>query len=114
MLPSLIAPLFHSIRTLSGITPKIYSLLAKVLNINPAQCEPTLINLLQLMPHSVIDRRIRSTIADAQEGNTITLEIVIDQHQPSPMGRNRLPYRIMAHDPTGKMNLVFFMRNLLG
>ncbi len=59
------------------------------------------------MPHSVIDRRIRSTIADAQEGNTITLEIVIDQHQPSPMGRNRLPYRIMAHDPTGKMNLVF-------
>ncbi|EJF76917.1 ATP-dependent DNA helicase RecG [Bartonella birtlesii LL-WM9] len=108
MLPSLIAPLFHSIRTLSGITPKIYSLLAKVLNINPAQCEPTLINLLQLMPHSVIDRRIRSTIADAQEGNTITLEIVIDQHQPSPMGRNRLPYRIMAHDPTGKMNLVFF------
>ncbi|GAA5103007.1 ATP-dependent DNA helicase RecG [Bartonella acomydis] len=108
MLPSLIVPLFHSIRILSGITPKVYSLLAKVLNINLTQREPTLIDLLQLMPHSVIDRRIRPTIADAQEGVTITLEIVIDQHQPPPMGRNRLPYRVTAHDLTGKINLVFF------
>ncbi|WP_273760116.1 ATP-dependent DNA helicase RecG [Bartonella sp. ML70XJBT.G] len=108
MLPSLIAPFFNSIRTLSGVTPKIYSLLAKVLNINPTQHEPTLMDLLQLMPYSAIDRRTRPNIAEAQEGNTVTLEIVIDQHQPPPMGRNRLPYRVTAHDPTGKMNLVFF------
>ncbi|UNE55208.1 ATP-dependent DNA helicase RecG [Bartonella machadoae] len=108
MLPSLITPLFNSIRTLSGVTPKVYILLAKVLNINPIQREPTLIDLLQLMPHSVIDRRMRPSIACAQEGSTITLEIVIDQHQPPPIGRNRLPYRVIAHDPTGKINLVFF------
>ncbi|WP_156851014.1 ATP-dependent DNA helicase RecG [Bartonella refiksaydamii] len=108
MPPSLITPLFNSIRTLSGVTPKVYSLLAKVLNINPMQRDPTLIDLLQLMPYSVIDRRIRPDIACAQEGVTITLEIVIDQHQPPPIGRNRLPYKVVAHDPTGKINLVFF------
>ncbi|WP_455480259.1 ATP-dependent DNA helicase RecG [Bartonella sp. B12(2025)] len=108
MPPSLITPLFNSIRTLSGVTPKVYSLLAKVLNINPTQREPTLIDLLQLMPHSVIDRRMRPSIACAPEGTTITLEIVIDQHQPPPTGYSRLPYRVVAHDPTGKINLVFF------
>ncbi|WP_273756737.1 ATP-dependent DNA helicase RecG [Bartonella sp. MM73XJBT] len=108
MLSSLITPLFNSIRTLPGVTPKVYSLLAKVLNTNPTQHEPSLIDLLQLMPYSVIDRRMRPNIAAAQEGDTVTLEIVIDQHQPPPMGRNRLPYRVIAHDPTGKMSLVFF------
>ncbi|VEJ45478.1 ATP-dependent DNA helicase RecG [Bartonella vinsonii] len=108
MPPSLITPLFNSIRTLSGVTPKVYGLLTKVLNINPIQRDATLIDLLQLMPHSVIDRRMRPSIACTQEGSTTTLEIVIDQHQPPPVGRNRLPYRVIAHDPTGKINLVFF------
>ncbi|MBX4335544.1 ATP-dependent DNA helicase RecG [Bartonella raoultii] len=108
MPPNSIAPLFNSIRTLSGITPKIYSLLAKVLNINSSQREPTLIDLLQLMPHSVIDRRMCLSITSAQEGNTVTLELVVDQHQPPPVGRRRTPYRVIAHDHTGKINLVFF------
>ncbi|WP_317993374.1 ATP-dependent DNA helicase RecG [Bartonella gliris] len=108
MLPSLITPLFNSIRTLSGITPKLCKLLAKVLNINPTQREPALIDLLRLMPHSVIDRRMRPNIAFAQEGITLTLEIIIDQHQSPPTGRNRLPYRVIAHDQTGIINLVFF------
>lgn len=114
MPPSLITPLFNSIRTLSGVTPKVYGLLAKVLNINPIQRDPTLIDLLQLMPHSVIDRRMRPSIACTQEGSTTTLEIVIDQHQPPPVGHNRLPYRVIAHDPTGKINLVFFVPKILG
>ncbi|WP_375606649.1 MULTISPECIES: ATP-dependent DNA helicase RecG [unclassified Bartonella] len=108
MPPSLLAPLFNSIRTLSGITPKVYGLLTKLLNVNPTQREATLIDLLQLMPHSVIDRRMRPSIACAKEGDTVTLEIVIDQHQPPPRGHNRIPYRVIAHDQTGKINLVFF------
>ncbi|WP_273788883.1 ATP-dependent DNA helicase RecG [Bartonella sp. ML70XJBT] len=108
MPPSLLTPLFNSIRTLSGITPKVYGLLTKLLNINPTQREATLIDLLQLMPHSVIDRRMRPSIAHAKEGETVTLEIVIDQHQPPPRGHNRIPYRVIAHDQTGKINLVFF------
>ncbi|WP_375610451.1 MULTISPECIES: ATP-dependent DNA helicase RecG [unclassified Bartonella] len=108
MPPSLLAPLFNSIRTLSGITPKVYGLLTKLLNVNPTQREATLIDLLQLMPHSVIDRRMRPSIACAKEGDTVTLEIIIDQHQPPPRGHNRIPYRVIAHDQTGKINLVFF------
>ncbi|WP_375622399.1 MULTISPECIES: ATP-dependent DNA helicase RecG [unclassified Bartonella] len=108
MPPSLLTPLFHSLRTLSGITPKIYGLLTKLLNVNPTQREATLIDLLQLMPHSVIDRRMRPNIACAKEGDTVTLEIIIDQHQPPPRGHNRIPYRVIAHDQTGKINLVFF------
>ncbi|MET3589963.1 ATP-dependent DNA helicase RecG [Bartonella silvatica] len=108
MPPRLITPLFNSIRTLPGVTPKVCGLLSKILNSNPTQHEPTLIDLLQLMPYSVVDRRICPNIACAQEGITTTLEIIIDKHQPPPVGRNRLPYRVMAHDPTGKMNLVFF------
>ncbi|WP_273788199.1 ATP-dependent DNA helicase RecG [Bartonella grahamii] len=108
MPPSLLTPLFNSIRTLSGITPKVYGLLTKLLNVNPTQREATLIDLLQLMPHSVIDRRMRPNIACVTEGDTVTLEIIIDQHQPPPRGHNKIPYRVIAHDQTGKINLVFF------
>ncbi|WP_273757628.1 ATP-dependent DNA helicase RecG [Bartonella sp. AU55XJBT] len=108
MPPSLLTPLFNSIRTLSGITPKVYGLLTKLLNVNPAQHEATLIDLLQLMPHSVIDRRMRPSIAYAKEGETVTLEIIIDQHHPPPRGHNKIPYRVIAHDQTGKIHLVFF------
>ncbi|WP_375653906.1 ATP-dependent DNA helicase RecG [Bartonella sp. OD88NMGDW] len=108
MPPNLLTPLFNSIRTLSGITPKTYGLLTKLLNVNPTQREATLIDLLQLMPHSVIDRRMRPSIACVKEGDTVTLEIIIDQHQPPPRGHNKIPYRVIAHDQTGKINLVFF------
>ncbi|WP_273722751.1 ATP-dependent DNA helicase RecG [Bartonella sp. AU18XJBT] len=108
MPPNLLTPLFNSIRTLSGITPKTYGLLTKLLNVNPTQREATLIDLLQLMPHSVIDRRICPSIACVKEGDTVTLEIIIDQHQPPPRGHNKIPYRVIAHDQTGKINLVFF------
>ncbi|WP_375651839.1 ATP-dependent DNA helicase RecG [Bartonella sp. LB28NMGDW] len=108
MPPNLLTPLFNSIRTLSGITPKTYGLLTKLLNVNPTQREATLIDLLQLMPHSVIDRRMRPSIACIKEGDTVTLEIIIDQHQPPPRGHNKIPYRVIAHDQTGKINLVFF------
>ncbi|EYS92009.1 ATP-dependent DNA helicase RecG [Bartonella bacilliformis str. Heidi Mejia] len=105
---NLINPLLSSIRTLPGITPKICALLAKVLNIDLAQREPQLIDLLQLMPHSVIDRRMQPSIACAQEGQIVTLKITIDQHQPPPTNLKSLPYRVIGHDETGQINLVFF------
>ncbi|AGF74607.1 ATP-dependent DNA helicase RecG [Bartonella australis AUST/NH1] len=105
---SLVDPLFSSIRTLSGISPKVCSLIAKILNINLTQRDPYLIDLLRLMPHSVIDRRMQPDIIFAEEGTIVTLEIIIDEHQPPPMSRRRLPYRVIAHDKTGTISLVFF------
>lgn len=108
MRPSLISPFFNSISVLSGINTKTQSLLAKVLNINLTQRVPTLIDLLKLMPYSVIDRRMQPSISFTQAGTTATLEIVIDQHQPPLTNRNRLPYRVIGHDETGTISLVFF------
>ncbi|MCZ2328178.1 ATP-dependent DNA helicase RecG [Bartonella sp. F02] len=108
MRPSLIDPLFSPIHTLSRINSKTCDLLARVLNVNPTQRSPTIIDLLLLMPHSVIDRRKCPNISCAQEGTIVTLEIIIDQHQPPPSSRNRLPYRVIGYDNTGTITLVFF------
>ncbi|AQX27932.1 ATP-dependent DNA helicase RecG [Bartonella sp. JB15] len=113
MRPSLLNPLFTSINTLAGINIKICSLIAKVLNINLIQREPTLIDILRLMPHSVIDRRKQPGIAFAQEGDIVTLDITIDQHIP-PTNHTRSPYHVIGHDQTGTINLIFFMLNALG
>ncbi|AQX22948.1 MULTISPECIES: ATP-dependent DNA helicase RecG [unclassified Bartonella] len=107
MRPSLLNPLFTSINTLAGVNTKICSLFAKVLNINLVQREPTLIDLLRLMPHSVIDRRKQPNISFAQEGDIVTLEIIIDQHIP-PTNHSRAPYRVIGYDRTGTINLIFF------
>ncbi|AQX29209.1 ATP-dependent DNA helicase RecG [Bartonella sp. JB63] len=107
MRPSLLNPLFTSINTLAGINIKICSLIAKVLNINLIQREPTLIDILRLMPHSVIDRRKQPGIAFAQEGDIVTLDITIDQHIP-PTNHTRSPYHVIGHDQTGTINLIFF------
>ncbi|OPB31739.1 ATP-dependent DNA helicase RecG [Bartonella sp. AR 15-3] len=104
---SLLNPLFTPISTLPGINTRICSLLAKVLNINLTQREPTLIDLLRLMPHSVIDRRKQPGIAFAQEGSIVTLEVTIDQHKP-PTNHNKSPYRVIGHDQTSTINLIFF------
>lgn len=108
MRPSLLDPLFTSVRTLSGIGPKVCGLLNKLLNIDPIHDEARIIDLLELMPHSVIDRRSRPGIAYAIEGSIATLEITIDQHQPPPSARRQLPYKVIAHDDTGEITLVFF------
>ena len=108
MRPSLLDPFFISVRRLSGIGPKVCGLLCKLLNIDPTKDEPRIIDLLQLMPHSVIDRRHRPGVAFARDGAINTVEIVIDQHQPPPATQRHLPYRIIAHDDTGEITLVFF------
>ncbi|MHC5307149.1 ATP-dependent DNA helicase RecG [Bartonella sp. LJL80] len=108
MRPSLLDPFFASIRSLSGVGPKVCALLSKVLGIDPTQDDPRLIDLLQLMPHSVIDRRDRPGVAYAKDGAITTVEITVDQHQPPPAGRRQLPYRVIGHDDTGEITLVFF------
>lgn len=108
MRPSLLDPFFTSVRTLSGVGPKVCDLMAKLLDTPSEQGEPRLIDLMHLLPHSVIDRRERPGIALAHEGTIITLELTVDRHQPSPPGKRSVPYRVFAHDETGDIVLVFF------
>ncbi|CAM1646934.1 C-terminal domain-like [Bartonella choladocola] len=82
--------------------------ISKLLGIDAAQDEPRLIDLIQIMPHSVIDRRQRPGIANAIDGAVTTVEIVVDYHQEPPKFNKRLPYRVIGHDETGEITLVFF------
>lgn len=116
MRPSLLDPLFASVRTLTGIGPKVSALLLKLLGAESAtMLEPRVGQLLFLAPNSVIDRRNRPGVAFAEEGAVVTLEVTIDEYQFSPSTaksgafmRGSVPHRIYAHDDTGEVTLVFF------
>ena len=59
------------------------------------------------LPHSGLDRRNLTTIADASAGDIATLHVTVDSHQPSPRG-SRAPWKINVSDATGHMQLIFF------
>lgn len=108
MRPSILDPLFASVRSLPGIGPKVAALLSTLLGTDMPVEEPRVGQLLFLPPHNVIDRRNRTGIAYAPEGSIVTLEVFVDRHQPSPSGRSNVPYRVYVYDDTGEMTLVFF------
>ncbi len=112
MRPSVLDPFFASVRSLSGIGPKVAALLGKLLGTDIPGAEPKVGQLLFLAPHSVIDRRNRPGIVNAPEGAIVTLEVTVDQHQPAPPGRGNVPHRVFAHDDTGEIALTFFHAQL--
>ncbi|MBB6260137.1 ATP-dependent DNA helicase RecG [Paenochrobactrum gallinarii] len=111
MRPSVLDPFFATVRTLPGIGPKVSLLLAKLLGTEPGQ-EPRVGQLIYYPPSSVIDRRFRPTVNLAEHGAIVTLEVVVDFHQPafSASGKTRAnaPHRVIAHDDTSEITLVFF------
>lgn len=112
MRPSLLDPFFASVRSLPGIGPKVAALLGKLLGTESPGAEPKVGQLLFLPPTHLIDRRSRPGIVNAPEGAIVTLELIIDQHQPAPPGRNNVPHRVFAHDETGEIALTFFRAQL--
>jgi ATP-dependent DNA helicase RecG len=108
MRPSLLDPLFAPATSLEGIGKKTVELIEKVVPADTSSRDLRVADLLFLLPHSVIDRRNRPGIAYAPQGAIVTLEVLIDQHQPPPRGKRNVPYRIFAHDDTGEIALTFF------
>lgn len=108
MRPSITDPFFVSIRTLAGVGPKISTLLKKLLNISSDIGEPRLVDLLHLMPTSLIDRRNRPGVAFAVENEIVTLDLIVDQHQAPQHYKKNIPYRVYCHDNTSEIVLVFF------
>lgn len=107
MRPSVLDPFFTSIRTLAGVGPKVSLMIGKVIGNDVGQ-ETRIGQLVHLLPNSIIDRRHRPGIRLSPEGATVTLDLVIDHHQPAPQGRSNIPHRVIAHDDTGEITLVFF------
>jgi len=108
MRPTLLDPFFVPITALKGVGTKVGALLTKLLDIPASEGVARIIDLIQLMPHSVIDRSKRPGIAFAQEGEIVTLELIIESHAKPPKLNKKLPYRVYAHDNTGEICLTFF------
>ncbi|WP_321336623.1 ATP-dependent DNA helicase RecG [Breoghania sp.] len=105
MRPPLLDPLFAAATDLPGIGPKVEKLLKGLLGVS--ERDVRIGDLLFHLPHSVIDRRRQPGIANAPEGAIVTLKVHVDRHQAAPAS-SRAPYKVLAHDETGDVQLVFF------
>ena len=88
MRPTLLTPLFASVRTLAGIGPKTAELLGRLLG-QPEGEEARVVDLLFHLPFTVIDRSEQPGIAKAQEGQVVTLRLRVDRHNPPPPHNRR-------------------------
>ncbi|PQA86742.1 ATP-dependent DNA helicase RecG [Marinicaulis flavus] len=100
MRPAILNPLFADITVLSGVGPKLSTLIARAAG-------PHVVDLILTPPSGLVDRSFRPSIADAPENRILTLEVTVDRHHPPPKGK-RLPYKVICSDETGYLTLVFF------
>lgn len=100
MRPTVLHPLFAEISSLKGVGPKARVLLEKLGVETPR-------DLLWHLPSGVVDRRFNPSIADAPDGEIVSIKVVIDAHD-APPPRTRRPFRVKAHDDTGEMEIIFF------
>ncbi len=92
-------PLFASVKTLSGVGPKLSVLFEKLLG-------PAILDVLFHMPTNMIDRRQTPNVEDLSGEGIVTLKLTVHEHLPGH-GRNR-PWRVRCSDPTGGIDLIFF------
>ncbi len=97
--PELLFPLFSGLETLTGIGPKAAKSFA-ALGIDRPK------DLLFLLPHSGVDRSVKSSLRDVILPATVTVEVEVGSHFP-PASRGR-PYRVMVRDAKLEFTLVFF------
>jgi ATP-dependent DNA helicase RecG len=98
MRPEILFPLFAPATTIKGVGPKIAPAVERAAG-------PLVKDLIFTAPQGLVTRT-PSTVEGAREGAVQTFEVVIDKHVKP--GRAGLPYKVLAHDDTGFMHLVFF------
>ena len=99
MRPEILFPLAAPVESLPGIGPRLAKLVEKAAG-------PRVADLLWHLPSGIVDRRFAPPVAEAPAGRVVTLTLIIDGHFPS--SNNRRPHRILAHDESGSIELVFF------
>jgi ATP-dependent DNA helicase RecG len=105
MRPERLNPLFVPVTSLTGVGPKQDKLLQYLLGRSET---PRIVDLLLHLPASVIDRRLRPKINEAEIGTMVTLEVTVDRHRAPPAGRSRAPHLVYASDDTGTVILTYF------
>jgi ATP-dependent DNA helicase RecG len=108
MRPDALTPLFASARSLSGIGPRLVTLLGKAVRLPPGIGEPRVVDLVWHLPTGVIDRRAEPTVAGAVPGTIATFEVRVLKHKAPPRGNLKAPYKVACEDDTGRIDLVFF------
>lgn len=97
--PEILFPLFAAAETLKGVGPKTAQNLVQIGLETPR-------DLVFSLPHSVLDRRRRSSIQGLDLPAIATVEVEIGSHQPA---RNRGgAYRINVTDQEVEFQMVFF------
>jgi ATP-dependent DNA helicase RecG len=97
-------------RTLEGVGPRLEGALGHLLRVRSGASARRL-DLLWHLPQAVLDRRLRLSHAGVPEGERVTLEVLIERHQPPPATSYRpnaasgQPYRVRCQ---GGLQLVFF------
>ncbi|WP_120496518.1 ATP-dependent DNA helicase RecG [Kiloniella sp. EL199] len=99
MRPEILFPLFTPVSTLQGVGPRLSTLYEKLAG-------SRVLDLCWHLPVGLVDRRYSPTITDAISDRVATLKITVSRHIPSP--NRRSPYRVICHDHTGEMTLIFF------
>ncbi|MGA0600538.1 ATP-dependent DNA helicase RecG [Caulobacter sp. KR2-114] len=99
MRPEILFPLFAPVTTLKGVASRTAPLLERVVG------GALVRDVLFTAPANLVRRR-QTTVADAQDGETQILLLVVNDHQRP--GRANLPWKIRCRDDTGFINLVWF------
>ncbi|MDP3196454.1 ATP-dependent DNA helicase RecG [Tabrizicola sp.] len=97
--PEALFPLFAALETLPGIGPKAAKAFESLGVTRPK-------DLLYLLPHSGVDRALRTTIREVVPPATLTVEVDIGQHVPPR--RKGGPYRVHVRDARVEFLLVYF------
>jgi ATP-dependent DNA helicase RecG len=105
--PPQLDPLFRSLHSIKGVGPQLSALLTRFFG-TPDGHDAIALDLLMHMPSGVVDRRRMDGVAGTYVGHIATLRLHIDRHLPPPRAKPHLPYRVLAHDETGEIQLVFF------
>ncbi|MGQ7791813.1 ATP-dependent DNA helicase RecG [Faunimonas sp. B44] len=105
MRPSLLDPLFAPAETLSGVGPRVAALLKRIIGENGA--EPLVRDLLFHLPSSVTDRRNRPPLWQLPPSGAVTVEGVVERHDPPPPG-SRAPWRVVISDGGAAVQVVYF------
>jgi ATP-dependent DNA helicase RecG len=102
MRPDILNPLFANLDTLAGVGPKIAPLAAKAVGGDLVR------DAAFHLPVSLVDRRYRPLIGEAEIGKLATIEAIVESHEAGGMGR---PYKVRLSDESGFLTLLFFKPN---
>src|SRR5438105_8294426 len=104
MRPAILNPLFADATSLSGVGAKVAKLVGKALGTTASAAR--VVDLIFHLPFSIVDRRYRPKLGEAEPGRIATVSVNILEYLPRRSHRH--PFRVLAADDTAALEVVFF------